>query len=465
MSKRNFILLIIILGIAVGTVYGILYLRRGLTGKTTTIGDSINFISQFSPFSNIKPTPEEEQTPVDGEEPEQIIPTEEVETRLRKVSSMPVAGFAVFQKERLKEVPIIKPIVDINSASTTANITNPSGTQALVAPKEKTVKKSTKKPVPPATEFAAALRYVDKTSGNIYQTFADKIEERKFSETVIPRVYEAYFTNKGESVLMRYLKTDERTIETFVGNLPKEKLGEDLEPGEIDGAFLPDNITDLSISTDTSKIFYLLNNGGNSIGTILNLPTSKKTQIFDSTFTEWLPSWPNSKNVTLTTKPSGIVAGYLYMLDVDKKSFLRVLGGINGLTTLTSPSGKLVLYNNNLLSQYIYSTDKKTTEPFGVKTLPEKCVWSKTNEFMYCAVPKEIPGGTYPDDWYRGEVSFTDQIWKISLLDGSTALVIDPITVPEGEEIDGIKLALDEKEEYLFFVNKKDSFLWKLDLK
>ncbi len=30
---------------------------------------------------------------------------------------------------------------------------------------------------------------------------------------------------------------------------------------------------------------------------------------------------------------------------------------------------------------------------------------------------------------------------------------------------DGIKLQVDEKEEYLLFVNKKDSYLWKLDLK
>ena len=33
------------------------------------------------------------------------------------------------------------------------------------------------------------------------------------------------------------------------------------------------------------------------------------------------------------------------------------------------------------------------------------------------------------------------------------------------EKLDGIKLALDAGENYLFFVNKKDSFLWELNLK
>ena len=95
------------------------------------------------------------------------------------------------------------------------------------------------------------LRYVDKATGNIYQTFADKIDERKFSSSVIPRVYEAFFGNEGESVIMRYLKTDNRTIETFVGALPKEFLGSDsVGTNEIKGSFLPENISDISVSPD-----------------------------------------------------------------------------------------------------------------------------------------------------------------------------------------------------------------------
>ncbi len=33
------------------------------------------------------------------------------------------------------------------------------------------------------------------------------------------------------------------------------------------------------------------------------------------------------------------------------------------------------------------------------------------------------------------------------------------------EDMDNIKLALDENANYLFFVNKKDSYLWELSLK
>ena len=95
----------------------------------------------------------------------------------------------------------------------------------------------------PATEFMPALRYVNKATGNIYQTFADKIDERKFSSTVVPKVYDAYFGNNGQSVIMRYLK-DDKTIETFIGALQKEYLGADsVGTNEVAGSFLPENIS------------------------------------------------------------------------------------------------------------------------------------------------------------------------------------------------------------------------------
>ena len=143
----------------------------------------------------------------------------------------------------------------------------------------------------------------------------------------------------------------------------------------------------------------------------------------------------------------------------------ETFGKINGLTTLASPDGKMILYGNDSLSLNIYHTDTKVSDPVGVRTMPEKCVWGNANDVVYCAAPKSIPLGTYPDSWYQGEVSFNDQIWKIDIKTGNTTMLVDPATVGNGEEIDGTKLALDAGENYLFFVNKKDSYLWELNLK
>lgn len=442
MSKRNFILLIIILTIAIIAVFGFLYFRQpASTPGTNTEGTNFGLI--FNPFGNSKPaTPPVVVPPVDisGYQPESV-PAPEITLKLKKISSVPVAGYGVFSKERLKDVPIATP-----TTPTTPN--------------------KTTKPTPPPTEFAPALRYVDRATGNIYQTFADKIEEKKFSGTVIPKVYEAFFGNKGGSVVMRYLGANEKTIITFIGNLPKEVLGGDTAGNnEIKGAFLPEDIKDVSLSADKGSIFYLFNVKDSAVGTTLNFLNNKKAQIFDSPFTEWLSFWPNNKMVTLTTKPSFSVPGYMYTVDTGTKNLNNVIRGINGLTTLASPSGKLVLYGDNNLSLNLFHTDTKASDLLGVKTLPEKCVWGKGNDVVYCAVPKTITGNQYPDAWYQGEISFGDQVWKIDVKTGNASMLIDPTSAPGGEEVDGIKLALDDSENYLFFVNKKDSFLWELGLK
>lgn len=466
MSKRNFILLIIVLALIIAGLFGILYWRSGTTpGEVVTSGT--NFLAQFNPFgsTNNTTTPGDETPGPDTDGDGVISPEEMAAVKLKKVSSMPIAGFAVFSKERLKEVPV--PVVVPTPEPVTTTETTTVTTTTPPVTNSTTTTTTTKKvaPVAPPTEFATALRYVERATGNIYQTFADKIEERKFSGTIIPKIYDAYFGNRGLSVVMRRLKSNDRTIETFSGALPKEILGADTETNEVKGFFLADEIKDMSLSPDTSKIFYLSNIGGSAVGTILNLNDNKKVQVFNSIFTEWNSFWPTNNIITLTTKPSGSVLGYMYMIDVAKKSFTQVLGNVPGLTTLMSPNGKLVLVGNNDLSLYVYNTDTKIYNTVGVKTLPEKCVWSNTSESIYCAVPVAIDGATYPDDWYRGEVSFSDQIWKISLRDGNTTMLADPFLIPGGEDMDGIKLGLSADENYLFFVNKKDSYLWELELK
>ena len=451
MSQRNFTLLIIILIISATTVFGFLYFRP----QTTPSGDSdqgINFISRFNPFSNNKTIIPKTESPVVDISGTLPPPAEEIPiVKLKRISGMPVAGFGLFMKERLKD---INPTPTLPLSGEGDNLVPPAkgGSGGL-------------KPTPPPTEFITAVRYVERATGNIYQTFLDKIEERKFSTTVIPKVHEAYFGNKGKSVIMRYLKIDDRTIETFVGTLPKELLGGDTTlNNEIKGSFLPDNITDASVSPDATKIFYLFNVGDNMVGTIFNLLDNKKIQIFDSLFTEWLSFWPNGSLITLTTKPSWNTKGYMYGLNPSAKSFNRILGDINGLTTLTSPNGKLVLYGNNNLSLSVYNISAKNSDLLGVRTLPEKCVWGKLSDIVYCAVPKSINETEYPDAWYQGEVSFSDQIWRIDIKNGNTTMISDPVTILGGEDIDGIKLTLDESEKYLLFVNKKDSFLWELKL-
>ncbi|MCE9585665.1 hypothetical protein K8Q94_03535 [Candidatus Nomurabacteria bacterium] len=455
MLRKNITILIIILSIILLVFFGYVFLSGKSVNNTVTPVVN-NFISYF-PFGKTKLQTPTNTNPTDisGYTPSTDNTTPQKQ-KLNRVSSMPIAGFTIYKKEIFKEVPDILP--------TPATETNPTDTATSPIQKIATKIKTAIKPTAPATEFVPAVKYIAKENGNIYQTLASRIDERRFTTTIIPRVHDAYFGNNGDTVVMRYLKSDNKTIETFVGNLPKEVIGGDTTSDtSVQGIFLPEDITDYSISPDTSKIFYLFNLNENSIGISSDILNNKKSQIFTSAFNEWLTQYPNDKMVTLTAKPSAFAPGYMYSIDPDKKDFNKILSNINGLTTLTSPNGKMVLYGNSNMSLNIYSTGTLTSKTLSMKTLPEKCVWSKNNDFIYCSVPEFLNSGSYPDDWYQGLVSFTDQIWKIDTVTGSGSLIADLPTI--GGDIDGTQLATDEGENYLYFVNKKDSYLWELNLK
>ena len=319
----------------------------------------------------------------------------------------------------------------------------------------------------PQKETALAVRYVERATGNVYEKFIDRLEEKKVSTTIIPKIHDAIFGNIGQSVILRYLDDDNKTIETFSGVLPMETTGGD-SLTEMKGGFFPQNINDIALSPDTLKFFYLSRFENGILGTTVNLDGTKKSQIFSSPFTEWLPQWVNARIIALNTKPSASVPGYLYVLDTQTKDFNKVLGGIDGLTSLYSPDGKKILYSKtspsgNSFVLSLYDTDAKTSADLGINTLPEKCVWSKDNITAYCAVPHSINPGEYPDVWYQGLTSFADSIWKINTKTNVFNILSD-ITQESGAQIDGTKLFLDADENYLFFINKIDSILWSLKI-
>ncbi len=459
MSKRNLILIGVVLIIILISVFAFIAIYKP-TGNTSGGTGGTNFLSNLFPFGKSTTNTPTGTSPTDVSG---YVPPNTPETQkelLTKVSSMPVAGYGIFMKERFKDV-VVEPTPQTESQV----VANPETTSTTPTTPTDTKKITPTTPTAPTTEFIPAVRYVDRGTGNIYQTFADKIDERKLTTTIIPQVYEAFFGDGANSVVMRYLKSDASTIESFVGALPKEVLGQDTSSSEVTGSFLPENITDMSMLSNSSSMFYLFNSGDNTVGVTASSYGDKKNQIFSSSFNEWLSQWPNNRMITLTTKPSYGVPGFMYYIDPSVKKMNKILGDINGLTTLTSPSGKLILYNNNNLSLRIYNTDTNDSVSIGIKTMPEKCVWNKTSTSLYCAVPNYINGENYPDTWYQGETSFSDQIWKVNIENGSATMLADPTSFSGGEEIDGIKLSLDEGENYLFFVNKKDSYLWELVLK
>ncbi|TAN36293.1 hypothetical protein EPN27_02130 [Patescibacteria group bacterium] len=317
-------------------------------------------------------------------------------------------------------------------------------------------------------------RYIERGLGHIYETqLATLVESRIVNETR-PRIVEALWGNGGKSVVVRFIddKDGFSVVKTNIVNVggittsfarsTSTEIVSDFTTTE--ETSLPDYIPFMATVEDGgNKIFYLENGVNASTGTLATFNDFSVSTIFSSSFTEWLPQFPNQNLITLTTRPSAKVAGHLFFINPKNKSVTKILGGINGLTTLTSRDGKHVLFAETMgdapeLS--VYDVANKNTNHFLLHTLPEKCVWGSKNSTMaYCAIPQNIPVATYPDQWYQGLVSFSDALWSIDAVTGEVSKIMTPGDY-RAANLDMINLALSSDDSHLLFMNKTSGTPW-----
>lgn len=313
---------------------------------------------------------------------------------------------------------------------------------------------------------ATVIRYVDRGTGHIYETNDLSLENITVSNTTIPKVPESIWSQNGQTVIMRYLN-ENNSILGFSANIIAATTSQDISKNP-KSIFLPSNMAQLSVNLSGDKVFYLINDIEGTIGSISNIDGSQKRWIFQSPIKEWLASWPESDTVTLATKPGSNAQGYLFFLNSKTGATSKIMSGVNGLTALINNTAKNILYSESVDGSFKLKYRNLTNnddKELSFKTLPEKCAWSRTEDFIaYCAVPKTITRGDYPDFWYQGLISFTDNVWKVDTKTGSSELVFD-IQKETGNAIDIMNPFLSEDDEYLFFTNKKDLTFWSLAVK
>ncbi|NVN96655.1 hypothetical protein HXX01_00135 [Candidatus Nomurabacteria bacterium] len=304
----------------------------------------------------------------------------------------------------------------------------------------------------PTYEVVPSVRYVERATGHIYQTYLDTKVTGTISNSTIPGVYEVLFDGLANSTIYRYPSTDGLGITSFLATLGGSS------------SFLPTNILSVSLSPDKTSFFSITKGKNGVIGTIKSFDSSKNNQVFTSSFSEWLPQWVTNTNIYLTTKPTYLVEGSVFNLNTTNGTLSKLFGGIPGLTTLANGDGNYVLFGASLdtgPTLNVFDIKNHISIDLGVYGLPEKCVWSKDNVNVYCAVPNTIVGTQYPDTWYQGLTSFTDYFVKIN----TETKEVSTLANSQNETgVDATNLFLNDKEDKLFFTNKKDYTFWSLDL-
>jgi hypothetical protein len=440
--KRTIIIIILILATAGGTFWYIKN-KQDTSGQSDTTGGSF-----FKDFFSFNQKSSNTNTNVNGgssdtnnatgegtsiDDP--ISNTQQDTDKLKQITDFAVAGFTTFIDTRpLPEsvMPVSVTPIDTKTVKTKTNQT---------------------KVAVPSVEYVSALRYTARSNGHVYSQYLDTEASAKISNSTIPSIYEAYFGNNANAILYRYLSDNDSRIQTFLTHIDQPK-----------GDFLQEDISGVALSPDSGGLFYLAPLGSDVAGYYMNFKDNNKVQVFTSAFTEWLPQWAGTSTIFLTTKPSWNTSGSVYITNLGKNNFTKLFGGIKGLTTLASNNAANVIYSSttNIGPELgIYNIENHEFSKLPIRTLADKCVWSRDGVRVYCAKPNSIEGNKYPDNWYKGIVSFNDSIVVIDTNNKSYTTLVNTEDV---SAIDAINLKLSQDEKKLFFMNKKDYTLWRLDL-
>lgn len=291
-----------------------------------------------------------------------------------------------------------------------------------------------------ATIVKGKIRYIEKSSGHVFEMDLDGGNKQRISNTTIPGIFEVAWSGTGSRAILKYLSGEKLNI-----------LSANFTGSSTQGSFLSPDIKDALFSPKGDRIAYVIETQDETL-VITAAPDNKNQTVrFRSLHSSWKILWPEDNNIYLLTAPSAYLDGFLYKINLASGSFTKILGPKPGL-----------LASSNSTNVFISEADpnnKTIISSLAIKTLPEKCAWSKkSKDIIFCGVPSSLPAGIYPDDWYKGKVSFDDAILKINLNGGSASSVLIP------ENADVINPVLSEDETILFFINKKDGTLWRVKL-
>lgn len=306
------------------------------------------------------------------------------------------------------------------------------------------------------------VRYQDRATGNTFEISATGGAAKRLTNTTVAKIYEALWRPDGAALIARFLAEDGETIQTYSATLKPKTEGE----GALEGVFLPGDIRDIALSPDGKEILYIREEKGNGVGIRAAFNGAGKIEVFRSPLSEWIPLWSAPANLLFQTKPSAIAEGMLVSVPSAGGEGEPIIRGVRGLTTLPDHALTTILFSQSTdsgISLGLLNRKTNTVHTLPLTTFPEKCVWAKSNLLLFCGVPVLISGGSYPDAWYQGVVSFTDEAWSISASDDKTKLIMD-VSTEAGEPLDVINPSLSPDERFLLFTNKNDLTLWSLQL-
>ncbi len=300
------------------------------------------------------------------------------------------------------------------------------------------------------------IKYITKTDGSLYQS--DLNGENKVK---IP------FVSLGGLIKIIWSPDQEKFINIYSDAFGIKRFYYDLTSKQI--VPLNKSITWVDYSKTEDKIAYHYYDATQDINSIAiaNADGSLAQSILNTRLKDVRLKWVTNDKIVISTAPSGLAQNILYYTDPKNPKLIKILSGIYGLTSKWSSDGSKFLFSQtdkDGANLTLKSADGNGLNILDTKisTLPEKCVFSEDFLNAYCAEPTKIPkDAIMPDDYYKKIFSSNDKLWKTNLKTNKKDLVYQ---FGENINFDLSNLILTKDEKYLYFINRTNGFLYKLEL-
>lgn len=303
------------------------------------------------------------------------------------------------------------------------------------------------------------VKYFKRATGHLYQIDQEgRTPEERLSNLTIAGANDAMWSPNKNHAVVNFL-TDSTLKHFAISYQATSSRGEGVAS---QGVFLPAEVADVVFSYKDERMAYLLPTGTVSTLFVASSDGSGQKGIFTTPLSQLNIMWAGD-DISIAEKSSGLAPSFLQRVALNGSS--RVIArDIEGLDIQWNAQGTFAIISRtslrgrNLATQIINTKGEIIAQmPFA--TMGSKCAWSRLEEeTVYCAAPRALPPATYPDAWWQGVVSFSDDLWRAHVTSGEADHIFSE------RDFDMVNLFLSEAEDRLFFLNKKDSTLWTLRL-
>lgn len=295
------------------------------------------------------------------------------------------------------------------------------------------------------------VRYIERGTGHMFEVSDTGMSER-ISGTTIPRITQAVWSPAGTRIAL-VTETADGAARVFAGTLERSDTGE----GSLVTTELPSNARNLAFSETSESVLYTVPGTQGSVGYEQNLKTTARTVRFSAPLRDIAVLW--KPGLVVYTPPTAALPGYAY----EGTALSPLSGGRKGLMVISA--GERRVFTSIEDSRLVSREGGTNGTALSLTVFPEKCAPDPIAEgVLFCGAPLAFPPGEYPDVWYRGEVSFSDSLWRLDTATGSATLLAS-LEETARTPIDVTGLSVSDDGKTLIFMNKKDASLWSYQLR